>query len=151
MDPAIKFTVESNKQDSAIPLLDTTVKPEADNTLSLTVYRKPMHTDQYLQWDSHHNLVAKYSVISTLTHRAMTVCTQPELLNNEIQHLRKALTKYKYPKWALEKVKANSSIITRKIVTWKVIRENSVKKTVTTSVVTLQGGTLPRKSKTRGI
>ena len=101
MDTAIKFTIEGN---SAIPFLDTLVKPEVDNTLSLTIYRKPIHTDQYLQWDSHHNLAAKYSVISTLTHRARTVCTKPELLNREIQHLRKALTKCKYPKWALDTV-----------------------------------------------
>ena len=93
VDPAIKFTVESNQQDGAIPFLDTIVWPEADYTLSLTVYRKPMHTHQYLQWDNHHNLVAKYSVISTLTHRARTVCTKPELLNKEIQHFRRALTK----------------------------------------------------------
>ena len=59
VDPAIRFTVESNQEEGAIPFLDTIVKPKADNTLSLTVYRKPMHTDQYLQWDSHHNLVAK--------------------------------------------------------------------------------------------
>ena len=51
-----------------------------------------------------HNLVAKYSVSSTLTHRARTVCTKPELLNQEKQHLRKALTKCKYPKWAVDKV-----------------------------------------------
>ena len=63
-----------------------------------------MHTDQYLQWDSHHNLVAKYSVISTLIHRAKTVCNKPELLNKEIHHHRKALTKCKYPKWGLDKV-----------------------------------------------
>ena len=104
VDPAIKFTVETNQQYGAIPFLDTIVKPQADNTLSLTVYRKPMHTDQYLQWDSHHHLSAKCSVISTLTHRARTVCTKPELLNQEIQHLRKALTKCKYPKWALDKI-----------------------------------------------
>ena len=42
------FTGESNQQDGVIPFLDTIVKPEPDNTLSLTVYRKPMHTDQYL-------------------------------------------------------------------------------------------------------
>ena len=104
MDPAIKFTVESNQQNGAIPFLDTIVKPEADNTLSLTVYRKPMHTDQYLQWDSHHDVAAKYSVISTLTHRVRTVCTKPELLDQEIQHLRKAVITCKYPKWALDKV-----------------------------------------------
>ena len=43
-------------------------------------------------------------MISTLTHRARTVCTMPELLKSELQHLRKALTKCKYPKWALDKV-----------------------------------------------
>ena len=87
VDPAIRFKVDSNQQDGAIPFLDTIIKPKADNSLSLTVYTKPMHTDQYLQWDSHHYLVAKYSFISTLTHRARTVCTKPELLNQEIQHL----------------------------------------------------------------
>ena len=104
VDPAIKFTGESNQQDGAIPFLDTVVRLEADNTLSPTVYRKPMHTDQYLQLDSHHYIVAKYGVISTLTHRARTVCTKPELLNKEIQHLRKALTECKYPKWDLDKI-----------------------------------------------
>ena len=61
------------------------------------------HMDQYLWWDSHHYLVAKFSVINTLTHRARTVCTKPELLNQEIQHLREPLTKCKYTKWALDK------------------------------------------------
>ena len=44
-------------------------------------------------------------------------------VHNEIQHLRKALTKYKYPKFALDK-EENSSIVTRKIVTWETTREN---------------------------
>ena len=46
VDPAIKFTVEDNKEDGSIPFLDTIVKPEADGTISITVYRKPTHTDQ---------------------------------------------------------------------------------------------------------
>ena len=50
VDPAIKLTVEGNKENGAMQFLDTLVKPEEDNTLSPTVYRKPMHTDQYLQW-----------------------------------------------------------------------------------------------------
>ena len=104
VDPAIRFTVEDNKEDGSIPFLDTIVKPEADGSLSITVYRKPTHTDQYLQWDSHHHLSAKFSVISTLSHRAKTVCSRPELLQQEMDHLRKALTKCKYPKWALDKV-----------------------------------------------
>ena len=81
IDPAIKFTAEGNQKNGDIPLLDTLVKPEADNSLSISVYRKPTHTDQYLQWDSHHDLAAKYRFIGTLTHRAKTVCTGPELFN----------------------------------------------------------------------
>ena len=96
--------MENNKDDGAIPFLDTIVKPEADGTLSNTVYRKPTHMDQYLQWDTHHHLSAKFSVINTLTHRAQTVCGNPELLHKEMDHLRKAFTQCKYPKWALDKV-----------------------------------------------
>ena len=83
VDPAIRFTVEDNKEDGSIPFLDTIVKPEVDCSLSITVYRKPTHTDQYLQWDSHHHLSAKFSVIQTLSHRGSTVCSNPELLQQE--------------------------------------------------------------------
>ena len=53
VDLAVRFTVEDNKEDGAIPFLDTTVKPEADGRLYITVYRKPTNMDQYLQRDSH--------------------------------------------------------------------------------------------------
>ena len=96
--------MENNKEDGAIPFLKTIVKPEVDGKLSITVYRKPTHTDQYLQWDSHHHLSAKFSVIHTPSHRAQTVCSNPELLHKEKIHLRNSLTQCKYPKWALDKV-----------------------------------------------
>ena len=104
VDPAIQFTVETNKDDGAILFLDTIVKPEADGTLSSTVYREAIHMEQYLQWDTHHHLSAKFSVIHTLTHRAQTVCSNLELLCKEKAHLREALTQCKYPKWGLDKV-----------------------------------------------
>ena len=74
---------------------------------------KPTHIDQYLQWDSHHYLSAKFSVIHTLSHRASTVCSKPELLQQEKDHLRKALTKCKYPKWALDKMEKRLNKSTR--------------------------------------
>ena len=98
------FTVEGIQENGAIPFLDTLVTPKADNSLSITVYQKPTHTDHYLQWDSHHNLSSKYSVIGTLIHRAKTVCTTPEHLNEELQHLRVALVRCKYPRWAINKI-----------------------------------------------
>ena len=60
--------------------------------------------DQYLQWGSHHCLLAKYSVVNTLTHRAKTVCNKPEFLQKEMDHLTKALTHCNYPKWATDRV-----------------------------------------------
>ena len=104
IDPAIKFTFEGKQRNGAIPFLDTLVTSEADNSLSITVYCKPTHTDQYLEWDSHHNLSPKYSVIGTLTYRAKTVCTRPELLQKELQHLRETLVRCKYPICAISRV-----------------------------------------------
>ena len=43
-------------------------------------------------------------VLYTLNHRAQTGCSKPELLCKEMNHLRKALTQCKYPKWTLDKV-----------------------------------------------
>ena len=104
IDPAIQFTVKGKQDNGAIPFLDALVTPQADHSLSITVYHKPTHTDQYLQWDSNHNLSAKYSVIGTLTHWANTVCTTQEPLNKEIEHLREVLVMCKYPRWAINKI-----------------------------------------------
>ena len=49
------------------------------------------------------------------THRASTVCSNPELLQKEKQHLRKALTKCNYPKWALDKVEKRLNRSTRQV------------------------------------
>ena len=116
VDPAIQFTVDTNKEDGSIPFLDTFVKPEADGSPSITVYRKPTHTDQYLQWDSHHHLSAKLSVINTLTHSTKTMCSNPELLHKEMDHLRKALIQCKYPKWALDKVEKRLNRLSSEVI-----------------------------------
>ena len=104
LDPAIKFTIEGTQGNGAIPFLGTLITPQADNSLSITVYHKPTHTDQYLQWDNHHSPSAKYSVIGTLTHRAKTTCTTPEHLQKVLTHLRNAMGKCNYPPWAINKV-----------------------------------------------
>ena len=67
------------------------------------MYRKPTYTDLYLQWDSHHHLSAKFSVITTLKHRVKTVCSNHQLLKEEQDHLNKALKNCKYSTWALNR------------------------------------------------
>ena len=136
VDPAIRFTVEDNKEDGSIPFLDTIVKPEADGSLSITGHRKPTHTDQYLQWDSHHHLSAKFSVINALSHRAKTVCSRPELLQQEMDHLRKALTKCKYPKWALDMVEKRLNKCTSEVIDGDNYQGSTVGQAVTNGVKT---------------
>ena len=69
------------------------------------MYRKPTHTDLYLQWDGNHTVSSKCSVVGSLHHRAQTICSSPELLQQDEEHLKQALTRCKYPAWALNKVK----------------------------------------------
>ena len=76
-----------------------------DGILQTSVYRKPTHTDLYLQWDSNHTIPSKYNVVGTLYHRAETICSNQEMLLKEEQHLFQALKKCKYPTWALNRVK----------------------------------------------
>ena len=47
---------------------------------------------------------SKYSVIGTLTHRAKTFCTTPELPNEELQYFSKALLRCEYHRWAINKI-----------------------------------------------
>ena len=53
-------------------LFTTLVTVKEDGSLSTSIYRKPTHTNQYLQWDSHHFIANKISVINSLLHRAKT-------------------------------------------------------------------------------
>ena len=128
--------MEDKKEDGSIPFLESIVKPEADGSLSITVYKKPKHTDQYSQWDGHHHLSAKFSDIHTLSHRAKAVCSKPELLQQEMDHLRKALTKCKYSKWALNKVEKRLNKSTSEVMEWANNQGTTVALTVTSEIKT---------------
>ena len=91
--------------DGRSPFLDMLITPTEDGRLNTTVYRKPTLTDMYLKWDSHHPIFSKYSVVGTLHYRAKTVCSTPDKLKREEDHLSRVLTKCKYPTWAINRVK----------------------------------------------
>ena len=104
IDHHIQFTSEDSRPDGSMPFMDMMITPKEDGRLSTTVYRKPTHTDLYLQWDSHHTISSKYSVVGTLHHRARTVCSNPQLLQQEEDHLSRVLIRWKYPVWAINRV-----------------------------------------------
>ena len=108
IQPNIKFTCEEMKEDGSMPFLDILITQAEDGSLKTSVFRKQPHTDLYLQWDNHHNIPSKYSVVGTLYHRANTICSDPTLLHEEEEHLFKALRKCKYPIWAINRAKLKS-------------------------------------------
>ena len=89
IDPHIKFIIELPGTDELL-FLDTLTKPTPTSTES-TVYSKPTHTDRYLDYNSNHPMSAKLSVVHTLIHRAKQVCSTPEFLAKEMDHLHKVL------------------------------------------------------------
>ena len=91
-----------------MPVLGILITPKEDGSLSTSVFRKPTHTDLYLQWDSHHTISSKYSVAGTLYYRAKTICSDPQLLKKEEDHLCQALQNCKYPTWAINRAKLKS-------------------------------------------
>ena len=77
--PTIKFTVE--QENGTLPFLDTLLRRREDGNLDVSVYRKPTHTDRYLQFESYHPTHAKRGVVRCLHDRARRVIsTQDNLL-----------------------------------------------------------------------
>jgi len=69
VDKNIKFTREDTK-DNSLPFLDCAVSIDENGSLSIEVYWKPTHMDQYLLFDSHRPLDHKLGV-RTLQYRAL--------------------------------------------------------------------------------
>ena len=109
-DPNIKFTIEPPNEQGAIPFLDTFPRPSGNNNKTVTsVYRKPTHMDRYLGFNSNHPKSAKHAVVRALTDRVKNVCSYPELLAEEMDHLGKVLWYNNYPKWMIDQHGRNNS------------------------------------------
>ena len=100
IDQHIQFTSEQEK-DGRIPFLDTCVSINQDGSTKISVYRKPTHTDQYLNFQSNHHLQHKRAVVNTLMLRAQTLVTENDDRTREIQHVKQALKINNYPEWIL--------------------------------------------------
>ena len=88
-DPKISITIElENNGQSAF--LDTLVS-RRNGVIVIDVYRKPTHTDRYLDFSSHHDKKHKISMASTLLFRASSLPTSHEGKIRETSHVIAAL------------------------------------------------------------
>jgi hypothetical protein len=93
--PKFQFTIEK-ETDSKLPFLDVLVC-HGPTGIYTTVYRKPTHTDRYLQFDSCHPIQHKAAVVDTLVHRALTIPSSDLLRDCELSHVRRSLVSNGYP------------------------------------------------------
>ncbi|CAF4600906.1 unnamed protein product [Rotaria sp. Silwood2] len=91
----LHFTVEFEVENS-IPFLDVRVTHTEDKLVT-SMYRKPTHTGLYLLWDSNQSRRYKLGLIKTLVIRIYRLCSTKEIINNELDLLRKTLTNNGYP------------------------------------------------------
>ena len=95
LDPSIQFTLE-HEPNGKLAFLDTVIRRK-NGKLNIDVYRKPTHTDKYLDCNSHHQHKHKTSTAKTSIHRALTLPSTEEGRNNEHEYFKNALRANNYP------------------------------------------------------
>ena len=95
IDPKIAFTIEE-ENNGQISFLDTLVSRKNGVTV-IDVYRKPTHTDRYLDYSSHHENKHKVSTASTLLFRAANLPSTCEGKARETSYVTEALKANGYP------------------------------------------------------
>ena len=108
VEKSIQFTVEL-ECDGKLPFLDLLLSHESDGSITTAVYRKSTHTGRYLDFESHHPLSHKKSVVNTLLSRARSHSSSTSTATFELNHVIGALKSNGYPKAFLCKQLANNN------------------------------------------
>ena len=102
MQPGIKFTVEKEKN-GVLPFLDVLVQVTRGGELKKSVYRKPMAALRLLPYSSNHSTSVKVGIVKNLVNRAVNVCSDNSLLNNELNVISTMCEEGGYPPHVFDK------------------------------------------------
>ena len=91
---------ESNEE---LAFLNTLLKRN-NGEISIFVYRKPTHTDQYLHYSSHHPKSCKESIVSSLFNRAYSIVTNKDDLHRENVRIKQVLKENGYQESIINKI-----------------------------------------------
>ena len=95
LHPSLKFTFKK-ETGQCVPFLDVYIE-RTDIGFETSVYRKPTFSGWYLHWEYFSPLKRKTSLIFTLVHQDLMICTKRRL-NGEIEWIKKMLLDNGYPK-----------------------------------------------------
>ena len=76
---------------------------KADGKLVTRIYRKPTHTQQYINWNSNHPKNMLLGVLKGLIHRAHVICDLKEDLLEELDLLKDVFIGNGYPEHLVTK------------------------------------------------
>ena len=97
----IKFTMEE-ESNGELAFLDILLK-QNNGKISVLVYRKPAHTDQYLHYSSHHETSWKESVYS-LFNRGYSIIANKDDLYKENARTKQVLKENEYQESTISKI-----------------------------------------------
>ena len=86
-----------------LAFLDTLLKRN-NGEISVLVYRKPTHTDQYLHYSSQHQTSCKESVVFSLFNRTYSIITNKDDLHKENASIKQVLKENGYRKSIISKI-----------------------------------------------
>lgn len=105
IDSRIQWTYETEIE-GKINFLDVLVQ-RTERGIETSVYRKPTHSDRYINFLSNHNTIVFINTMKTMTHRAIKYCSTSELLFYEIHHLEKVFAENGYPEELITRYVSN--------------------------------------------
>lgn len=105
INPHIQFTKEVEENNS-LSFLDT-VTTRVNERIQVNVYRKPTHTDKYLDFNSHHPSQHKRSVVNTLLDRAEKLPSTNTGKCRERRRVIKVLKDNNYPAEFIKSCESN--------------------------------------------
>ena len=92
----IQFTLElEDTNGQGLPFLDTTTIRRGTQ-LEVNVYRKPTRTNRYLDFNSHHPMCHKRSVVGTLLRRAQNIPSTQRGKREETRRVKAVLRDNNY-------------------------------------------------------
>ena len=101
--PTIGFTLERESEQRTLPFLDCCVKVDEQNKFRVSIYRKPTHSDLYLNYLSAHPQCIKRSMVSSLAQRLERLCSDPVTLKQEQRRLKDVLQDNGYPRRVVQR------------------------------------------------